>query len=105
MARFEVSRDRLTVSGVLDSGAEAQLRQGFEDLVAGGAEVVTVDFSGVEMVSSVCVGSLVVLWIDLRAAGRRGELIPSPAVKRILDMTGLAAVLTAKPGPKPSGGE
>ncbi len=102
MAQFKLTRDRLVASGVLDSSAEPQLRQAFEDLLAGGAEAVTVDLSGVEMISSVCVGALVVLWLDLRAAGRWGQLLTSPAVKRILDMTGLTTVLTAEAGTAPS---
>lgn len=104
MAIFKVTEGRLTVSGILDSDSEAQLRDGFEKLVAGGAETVTVDLSEVELITSICIGALVVLWIDLTAAGKRAELITSPAVKKVLDMTGLSAVLMVETGKKPSGG-
>ncbi len=103
MARFELSGDRLKISGILDTNAEAQLRDGLQKLLDSGAEVVTADLSGVEMITSVCIGALVVLWIDLCGAGRRGQLVTSPAVKKVLDLTGLTAVLMDAAGMKPPG--
>lgn len=93
MAVFDLHTDRLTVSGILDTDAQDQLRYNCEKLLAGSAEAVTIDLSEVERITSVCVGTLVALWIDLCSAGRRAKLTASPEVKKILDMTGLAAVL------------
>ncbi len=98
MAGFELSEGRLTLSGVLDSDAEGQLRDALRRLLDGGAQVVTVDLSRVEMITSVCVGALVVLWIDLCAAGRQVQFATSPAVKKVLDTTGLTNVLMGDAG-------
>jgi anti-anti-sigma factor len=98
MAEFDLSGDRLAVNGVLDSNAEGQLRSSFRKLLESDAEVVTVDLSEVKMITSVCIGALVVLWIDLGSAGRRGRLVTSPAVKKVLDMTGLTGVLAGEEG-------
>jgi len=38
--------------------------------------------------SSMCIGTLVALWIDLREAGRRGKIIPSRPVMRALELAG-----------------
>ncbi len=105
MANFELIGNRLEISGILDTSAEAQLRDGLQKLIDSGAEVVTADLSKVEMITSVCIGALVVLWIDLCEAGRRGQLITSPAVKKVLDMTGLSAVLLDAAGLKPPGSD
>ncbi len=93
MANIEVSGSLLTASGVLDGEAELELRNRFRELFDCGAALVTVDLSGVEVIASVCIGALLVLWMDLRSAGRSAKLIPSPPVKEVLDLTGLASVL------------
>lgn len=103
MARFELSGDRLKISGILDTSAEVQLREGLQKLLESDAEVVTADLSEVEMITSVCIGALVVLWIDLCGAGRQGKLLTSPAVKKVLDMTGLTTVLMDATGMAPPG--
>ena len=98
MASFNLSGDRLTASGILDADAQNQLSCSCEGLLAGDAEVVTVDLSEVDVITSVCVGTLVALWIDLRSAGRRGKLETSPGVRKVLDMTGLIPVLMSEEG-------
>ena len=98
MASFNLSGGRLTASGILDADAQHQLRYNCERLLAGDAEVVTVDLSKVDAITSVCVGTLVALWIDLRSAGRRAELKASPGVRKVLDMTGLIPVLMREEG-------
>ena len=105
MARFDLTGDRLKISGILDASAEAQLRDGLQRLLDSGAEVVTADLSGVEMITSVCIGALVVLWIDLCETGRQGKLLTSPAVQKVLDMTGLTTVLMDAAGMKPPGSD
>ena len=98
MASFSFSGDRLTASGILDADAQDQLSINCEKLLAGDAEAVTVDLSEVDVITSVCVGTLVALWIDLRSAGRRVKLKASPGVRKVLDMTGLTAVLMGEEG-------
>ena len=98
MASFNLSGDRLTASGILDADAQDQLRCNCEKLLAGDAEVVTVDLSEVDVITSVCVGTLVALWIDLRSAGRRAKLKASPGVRKVLEMTGLIPVLMREEG-------
>jgi anti-anti-sigma factor len=93
MANYEVTGDVLKVTGVLDTAAEAQLRTNLQKLFDGGAPKVSVDFTGVTMITSICIGGLVAFWIDLNGAGRKLDLTASETVKRVLDMTGLTSVL------------
>jgi anti-anti-sigma factor len=95
MASIRVSGSVLAVTGSLDEGAEADLRRRCREVLGSGAEVVTVDLTGVDMITSVCIGALLVLWMDLRSEGRSAKLLPSPRVKKVLDMVGLASVLAA----------
>ncbi len=105
MASFVVVEDRLTVNGVLDSDAEKELRDQLQLLFDSGTGNVTIDLSGVGMITSVCIGALVVFWIDLCEADRRANLIASPEVKKVLDMTGLTAVLMDSAGVTPPGSD
>ena len=97
-AQYELVGGRLQVGGRLEDRDEGELRRSCLDLFLTGADVVTVDMSGVERICSRCVGTLVTLWIDLSAVGRGLELATSPAVKRVLDMSGLSSVLLAGGG-------
>ncbi len=92
MAEFELTGERLRVSGRLDLRQEPELRQGCLDLLMTNADVVTVDLSDVGQICSRCVGTLATLWIDLFAADRELELAVSPAVKRVLDLAGVSAL-------------
>lgn len=96
MASFDLISDRLTVSGALDAEAEEQLKDRCRRLLDGGAGVVTIDLSQVKTITSVCIGVLVALWVDLRSAGRRAELTASPKVREMLDMSGLTSVLMSE---------
>ena len=93
MARFDISADRMAVNGNLDAEAEKGLRAGIRQLLDGGASSLTVDLSGVDAITSICIGVLVVMCLDVRAAGKKMKIIASPGVKKVLDMTGLAAML------------
>lgn len=101
MAEFKTVGDRLTVTGRLDASAEPELTSHGRKLLEGGAETVELDLSRVEQIASVCIGSIVALWIDLRPAGIRLKIIPSPAVKRVLELTGLAGVFARAARPRP----
>ena len=92
MAEFDRDDDGLSVTGSLDGDSVGKLRRHLQVLLGGDAETVTIDLSKVDFVSSTCVGSLVAFWIDLRPSGRRMKVAPSPAVRKVLDMTGLSGV-------------
>ncbi len=93
MAEFKLSSSRLVVRGDLDEDGEIEMRECCRELLQHGADPVTVDLSKAGRIASVCIGTLVAFWIDLREAGRRGKIVPSPSVMRVLEMTGLAGVL------------
>ncbi len=97
MAELRLSGSRLIVRGDLDEDAEFEMRDRCRELLAGGSGPVTVDLSKAGAMSSMCIGTLVALWIDLREAGRSGKIVPSPSVMRMLEMTGLDAVLLRRP--------
>jgi anti-anti-sigma factor len=92
VAEFKIAGGQLTVTGRLDSADEDELRERLGELFDSGAETISVDLSKLEGISSLCIGSLVALWIDLREAGKRLKIRPSPAVKRMFDLSGLADV-------------
>ncbi len=92
MAEFERSDDGLVVTGPLDTDAATKLGRHLQVLLEGDAEVLTVDLSKVKYISSICVGSLVAFWVDLRPAGRRMKVAPSPAVRKVFDLVGLSSV-------------
>jgi anti-anti-sigma factor len=93
MASFELSGSTLKVSGVLDGDAESVLRSKLQKLAATGAQVVELNLTKVESITSICIGALVASWIDLNDSKRSMKLSASAPVKRVLDMTGLTSVL------------
>ena len=105
MAELERNDDGLVVEGPLDIEAAPKLGRHLKVLLEGDAEVLTLDLSKVKYISSVCVGSLVAFWVDLRPAGRRMKVAPSPAVRKVFDMVGLSSVFAKaasvrKPAPE-----
>jgi len=105
MAEFDRSDEGLVVTGSLDGDSESKLRRHLQVLLDGESDPVTIDLSKVDFISSVCVGSLVAFWVDLRPAGRRMKIAPSTTVRKVLDMTGLSGVFARaasarKPPPK-----
>ena len=107
MAELRLSGSRLIVRGNLDEDAEFEMRDRCRELLTGSSGPVTVDLSKAGGMSSMCIGTLVALWIDLREAGRAGKIVPSPSVMRMFEMTGLDAVLLKPPaaGRLPEAGE
>ena len=93
MAEFRLHGSRLIVRGDLDEDAEVEMRCGCRELLDRDAETLTVDLSRAGRTASTCIGALVAFWIDLREAGRRGKIVPSPSVMHELEVTGLAGVL------------
>lgn len=92
MADFKLDAERLEVSGRLDEGDEQDIREWCLRLRRTGAKVVKIDLLKVEAICSRCIGVLVVMLIDLKAAGRRLDFVPSPQVKKVLDLSGLLKV-------------
>lgn len=92
---FELDGRRLGVTGALDSDSEEELKARCLDLFLADAQTVEIDLSEVDTITSPCVGALVVLWIDLCAAGRGLKLVASPGVDKVLDMAGLTGVFAA----------
>jgi anti-anti-sigma factor len=103
MAEFKTVGERLTIVGPLDGSAQAELRSHCRKLLDSGAKTVELDLSRVEQIASVCIGSIVAFWIDLRPAGIRLKIMPSPAVKRVLELTGLADVFARAARQNPPG--
>ncbi len=101
MAEFDRADDELTVIGALDGESESKLRRHLRVLLDCEAETVTIDLTKVKSISSICIGSLVAFWIDLRPSGRRMKVAPSPAVRKILDMTGLSGVFAKAASARP----
>ena len=97
-AAVEVRGECLVASGALDSRVRDAFSGGLGELLKTNAPVVTVDLTHADSISSICVGALVALWIDLRTQGRSMHLQASPAVLRTLDLTGLTSVLMRSPG-------
>ena len=108
MADFKVAGNRLNVAGSLDSRAESELRRSCIELSLADAESVVVDLSGVDYVTSSCIGILIGLWIDLCAAKKGMEIVSSPVVDKLLDIGGLGTVFNPAPSesePETSGGK
>jgi anti-anti-sigma factor len=93
MPLYESAENHLKVIGELGATAEQRFREELEKLVVGGDGVVTVDLSEAKYITSVCIGALVVLCIDLRSMGRRAQCVLSPGVGKTLDMVGLTPML------------
>lgn len=80
--------DRLLVQGLSD------LRWRLPALLAGGAESLVIDLSGVERLSSSSIATL--LWVKRACAARRVRVVlsrPSDRTLEVLTRTGLASVL------------
>ncbi len=109
-ARFKLDGDGLRVRGRLHNRHEKELGEWCRELFRAGDRVVKIDMSEVERIRSRCLGTLVAFLMDLRAAGRELHIVPSSAVKKALDLRGLAAVLLSgvagkgEPGGKDAGG-
>jgi len=89
---------RVCVSGELDAAAASQLHVALQDLVgrgpASGAGDVSVDLAGVGFVDSTGLGTLVKAAGQLRRQSRRLVVQrPSPEVRRLFELSGLAALV------------
>ena len=91
----------LVVAGELDAEAAERLRAELDDAVAPGRQVV-LDVSGVDHVSAAALAVLVAAHRRLRdGAGCLVLASPSPAVVRVLRVSGLHRVLTVEDAPAP----
>ena len=90
--RFQIANGELKISERLHERDDFRLRSLCRQLLDSGNQEVTIDLSGVRSICSRCIGTLVAVLTDLRAAGRELRLAASPEVKRALELSG-AAVL------------
>jgi anti-sigma B factor antagonist len=92
----------LSVRGELDTHTSRALRAGLAAAGPDGAEVV-IDLSGVTFADSATLGVLVAEHKRLTAAGRTLVLSsPGPAVRRVLELSGLLRVLDVRAGAQSS---
>jgi anti-sigma B factor antagonist len=76
------------VRGVLDLGTEPEFRKTLQDVVDTGANCVVVDLSGVRLMDSSALGTLVLMFKVLDNAGGRLCLAgPRPLVRTVLSVT------------------
>jgi anti-sigma B factor antagonist len=89
------SHPMVTARGELDVATSPRLRSELMNLIARGAQDVTLKFAGVSFVDSSGLGVLVGAYKRLQADGRGALHITGaqPAVRKVFEITGLAAVL------------
>jgi anti-anti-sigma regulatory factor len=92
LTAFDLSDNRLTVTGALDQDSEAGLRRALSDLLLTDSAVVEIDLREVHSITSLCIGAVVATWIDLHACDRRLQVLPSQHVLRIFDTAGITQV-------------
>jgi anti-sigma B factor antagonist len=81
-------RHRLAPAGELDIATVPLLEGAFDDVERGDAEVIVLDLSNVTFIDST--GIQLLLRMNERCSGTdRLEIISSPSVERLLDITGL----------------
>lgn len=86
---------RVTIQGELDLDRADEVASQLSDLPAQGATAVLVDASGLSFIDSSGLRALLSAREQLEEAGATLQLINlSPAVERVLDMTGTRAHLT-----------
>ena len=98
MPTYKQDGGRLTIRGDLEESNEPELRKHCIALVLSEADVVELDLKEVDSITSRCLGTLVTLWLDLCASGRRLKIMPSETVQKTLDLSGLTAVFEKAAG-------
>ena len=83
----------LTAAGELDLGSEATLRRAAESAVAGGATTIVFDLSGLTFMDSSGIGMLLTVAAEADVEVRN----PSATVRRVIELSGLAATLRMTP--------
>jgi anti-sigma B factor antagonist len=81
-------RHRLAPAGELDIATVPLLEAAFDEIERGDADTIVVDLSGITFIDST--GIQLLLRMNERCTGtERLEIISSPSVERLLDITGL----------------
>lgn len=93
MPTFTIEGNRLQVEGVLDINAEDEFRDRCTELQATDADLLEMDLTGVDSISSGCVGILVSVLYHQVSRKRHMKLSASPPVQKVLDLTGVSAVV------------
>ena len=93
MPSFSIEGARLTVVGHLELSDEDPFREHCLQIQATDADLLEVDLRDVDSINSGCIGILVSVVYHQVSRERRMKVDASPAVQKVLDMTGVAAVL------------
>ena len=101
MAIVEVSPGTVVIEGELLDDDCGEFREALEELRKSDVEIPTVDVSRVSAISSMPIGLLVTLCIDLLAEGRWFDLLASDKVWDVLGKVGLSGVFFRRPDPTP----
>jgi anti-sigma B factor antagonist len=92
--RPESGSARIKLEGELDSLSLPALRQSVDTLYASGCFDISLDLTELTFIDSTGLGALVAVWRRCqREAGRATVINPSEAVRRLMDMTGIARFL------------
>ena len=97
-AAFDASADRdgnivLRVSGEIDVSAKSLFQRRLADVIVANDDDVVVDLADVSFIDSTCLTVLVQARQQLEAVGRKFLIgRPSPAVTRVLELSGLDAL-------------
>lgn len=97
MAIVEVSPDAVVIEGELLDDDCGEFREALEGLRRSEVKVPTVDVSRVSAISSMPIGLLVTLCINLLAEGRWFDLLASDRVWDVLGKVGLSGVFFRRP--------
>ena len=93
MPKFTLEGNRLVVEGPLDSNDEEALRIHCQDLQATEADMLVVDMTAVDAVSSGCLGILVGMLYHQAKRSKKMQVLASKNVQKILELTGVTTVL------------
>ncbi len=94
MASFEIKGSTLLASGSLGYSDFPEFERCYKQCLKETEGDLLVDMSDVERMSSAYMGALLELAHSLIERGRGMKLKASPAVKRLVDLTGLADTLS-----------
>ncbi len=88
---------RVAVFGEVDAGTAPELAECLHELIGTGPDEVVVDLAGLEFIDSAGLSVLAGAHKQMRDAGTQLVVTsPPPPARRILDISGLAAVLTIR---------
>ncbi len=93
MAEYNLDGSVLYVRGELIREEDRNLHEWCARLMETNEPQVSVDLSAVTLITSTCIGVLSAAWVDILTQDRKIIMIVSPAVRRVLTLTGFHRVL------------